>query len=224
MSDRPLNVPPVRLAGSFTVRSACRCAAWVKRGTMTQLCTQSEKVGLGDIFRDFLVIGATSFGGGVVAYQKILLTEKRRWFSIDEFKAMLAISQTMPGLNAVNIAVLAGDRLRGAAGAFMAALALLLPGCLFVAIAGMLYLSHPDSKAATCFLIGVAAAATGLLASITYRLAEGRLFNLKYLSIMLFTFALMSLAGLSLPMVLAIVAPVAIFLNRPKPGNPADAA
>ncbi|HPB75342.1 MAG TPA: chromate transporter, partial [Chromatiaceae bacterium] len=72
---------------------------------------------LWDIFLEFLLIGAISFGGGIVAYQKILLTEKRRWLNDDEFMACLAISQTMPGLNAVNIAVLTGDRLRGVLGA-----------------------------------------------------------------------------------------------------------
>lgn len=190
---------------------------------MTQVAIQPEQARLGALFRDFLVIGATSFGGGVVAYQKILLTEKRQWFSVDEFKAMLAISQTMPGLNAVNIAVLAGDRLRGVMGALAAAIGLLLPGCLFVVAVGLAYLANPDNQAATYFLIGVAAAATGLLTSITYRLAEGRLFGFKYLAILLLTFALMSFAGLSLPKVLMVVAPIAIFLNRPRREGPSDA-
>lgn len=174
-----------------------------------------SQVPLREIFRAFLIVGAVSFGGGVVAYQKILLTEKKHWCSLDEFKAMLAISQTMPGLNAVNIAVLAGDRLRGVTGAFVAALALLLPGCLFVIAAGLLYLSNPDSPLAGYFLIGVAAAAVGLLSSVTIRLAEGRIFELKYLAIAALTFALMSFSGLSLPGVLLIVAPVAILLHRP---------
>lgn len=184
---------------------------------------RGDRPRLSEIFRAFLFVGAASFGGGVVAYQKILLTEKKPWFSVDEFKAMLAISQTMPGLNAVNIAVLAGDRLRGAAGAFVAATALLLPGCLFVVAIGLLYLDNPDSAAATWFLVGVAAAATGLLASVTYRLAEGRLLRLNYAAIAVLTFALMSFSGLSLPEVLLIVAPLAIFLNRPGRASPSDA-
>lgn len=190
---------------------------------MAELVVERKAALLGEIFREFLIVGAASFGGGVVAYQKILLTEKKRWFSLDEFKAMLAISQTMPGLNAVNIAVLAGDRLRGTVGAFVAAAALLLPGCLFVVAVGMLYLSNPDSAVAGYFLTGVAAAAVGLLSSVTVRLAEGRIFELKYLAIALLTFVLMSIAGLSLPQVLMIVAPLAIFLNRPAKAKRTDA-
>ena len=71
----------------------------------------TEKVSLVELFVEFLLIGAVSFGGGIVAYEKILLTEKKKWLSQDEFMAALAISQTMPGLNSVNLAILAGDKL-----------------------------------------------------------------------------------------------------------------
>ena len=54
---------------------------------------------LSDIFVQFLLIGAISFGGGIMAYERILLVENRKWLSADEFMAYLAISQTMPGLN-----------------------------------------------------------------------------------------------------------------------------
>lgn len=35
---------------------------------------------LWEIFVSFLVIGAVSFGGGIIAYEKILLTEKNAGF------------------------------------------------------------------------------------------------------------------------------------------------
>lgn len=72
----------------------------------------TAKPSLWELFFEFLLIGAVSFGGGIIAYEKILLTEKKRWLTDDEFMAALAISQTMPGLNAVNLAVLSGDKLR----------------------------------------------------------------------------------------------------------------
>ena len=52
------------------------------------------------IFREFLLIGATSFGGGVVAYLRSGLVSKRHWLSDKEFVELLSISQTRPGLNA----------------------------------------------------------------------------------------------------------------------------
>ena len=94
--------------------------------------TASGPTGLITIFREFFIIGATSFGGGTVAYERSLLTEKRKWCSDDAFNAMLAISQTLPGLNAVNLAILAGDHVRGPGGALAAVSGLLLPGAVFV--------------------------------------------------------------------------------------------
>src|SRR6516162_4243287 len=66
-----------------------------------------------EIFGAFLMIGATSFGGGVVAYLRDSLVAKHRWLDDKTFVELLSISQTLPGLNATNMAVLVGDRLRG---------------------------------------------------------------------------------------------------------------
>ena len=176
-------------------------------------------VGLWEIFIEFLIIGAVSFGGGIVAYEKILLTEKKKWLTDDEFMATLAISQTMPGLNAVNIAVLAGDKLRGALGAIIATIGLLIPGCTFVLVVGLIYLQSSDHPVANMLLTGVAAAATGLLSAITFRIGKKQFSEIKPLIILIATFLLMSFAGLSLPAVLAIMAPIAIFIYRPKKGD-----
>ena len=173
---------------------------------------------LSDIFVQFLLIGAISFGGGILAYERILLVEKRKWLSADEFMAYLAISQTMPGLNSVNMAVLSGDHLRGALGALIATIGLILPGSLFVLGMGVLYASTSDHPLANLILIGIAAAASGLLAAITYRIGEDNWRHLKSLLIIVATFILMSIAKLSLPIVLLIMAPIAIYLYRPSQG------
>lgn len=171
---------------------------------------------LWELFFEFLIIGAVSFGGGIIAYEKILLTEKKRWLSDDEFMAALAISQTMPGLNAVNLAVLSGDKLRGVMGSIAATVGLLIPGCAFVMVVGLIYLQNADHPTANLILGGVAAAATGLLSAITYKIGHKQFKEIKALIILIATFILMSIVSLSLPMVLAIIAPIAIYLYRPK--------
>jgi len=160
-----------------------------------------------------------SFGGGIIAYEKILLTEKKRWLTDDEFMAALAISQTMPGLNAVNLAVLSGDKLRGVLGSIAATVGLLIPGCAFVMVVGLIYLQNANHPMANLILGGVAAAATGLLSAITYKIGHKQFIEIKALIILVATFILMSIVSLSLPMVLAIIAPIAIFLYRPRKGE-----
>ncbi len=170
---------------------------------------------LWDIFLQFLIIGAISFGGGIIAYERILLVEKRKWLNADEFMAYLAISQTMPGLNSVNLAVLTGDFLRGVTGSVCAVLGLLLPGSAFILGIGILYSSNSNHPMANTILAGIAAAATGLLAAITYRIGGDHWRHMKSLAIVLATFVLMSLFKLSLLAVLAIMAPIALYVYRP---------
>ncbi|MBU3541519.1 chromate transporter [Polynucleobacter sp. UB-Tiil-W10] len=173
-------------------------------------------VSLFDLFFQFLLIGAVSFGGGIIAYERILLIEKKCWLTADEFMGYLAISQTMPGLNSVNLAVLAGDHLRGVLGACVATIGLILPGSLFVLIIGVAYTNNTDHPLANIILSGVAAAACGLLAAITYRIGDEHWKHLKSLLIIIPTFLLMSLVKLSLPIVLLIMAPIAIYIYRPR--------
>lgn len=175
---------------------------------------------LWQLFIEFLMIGAVSFGGGIVAYERILLIEKRQWLTPDQFMATLAISQTMPGLNSVNLAVLAGDHVRGTLGAIAATLGLILPGTIFVLIAGVAYSQGEDHPTVNLLLAGVAAGATGLLAAITYKIGTNHFRRIKSLSIIVMTFVLMSIFKLSLIWVLVIMAPIALFLYRPR--NPAS--
>lgn len=179
------------------------------------MADKKSGVNLWDIFLQFLIIGAISFGGGIIAYERILLVEKRKWLSSDEFMAYLAISQTMPGLNSVNLAVLTGDFLRGVTGSVCAVLGLLLPGSAFILGIGILYSSNSNHPMANIILAGIAAAATGLLAAITYRIGGDHWRHMKSLTIVLATFVLMSLFKLSLLAVLAIMAPIALYLFRP---------
>lgn len=170
---------------------------------------------LRDLFVQFMIIGAVSFGGGIIAYERILLVEKRKWLSADEFMAYLAISQTMPGLNSVNLAVISGDHLRGALGAFMATMGLILPGAIFVLAVGIIYANAADHPLVNYVLAGIAAAATGLLAAITYKIGNDHWRHTRSLFIIICTFLLMSIVKLSLPSVILIMAPISIYLYRP---------
>ena len=173
------------------------------------------RASLHDLFLQFVIIGAVSFGGGIIAYERILLIDKRKWLTTDEFMGYLAISQTMPGLNSVNLAVLAGDHLRGFWGAVIAALGLIIPGSIFVLVIGVAYTNNNDHPLANLILTGIAAGACGLLAAITYRIGDQHWKHLKSVVIIACTFGLMSVAKLSLPAVLLIMAPISIYMYRP---------
>src|SRR6516162_10340288 len=93
-----------------------------------------SKVTVFDIFLQFLIIGATSFGG-VVPYLREGLITKNHWVDDKEFVELLSISQSLPGLNATNMAVLLGDRLKGWMGAAAAVVGVCLPGAVIMLLA-----------------------------------------------------------------------------------------
>ncbi len=132
---------------------------------------QAASVSAAGVFLEFLLIGATSFGGAV-PYLREHLVVRRGWLAETEFVELLSISQSLPGLNATNMAVLVGQKLRGPLGAVLAILGMCLPGALLMLAVGIVYRAHGDHPAATAALKGVAAAAVGLILATVVQLGK----------------------------------------------------
>ena len=86
------------------------------------------------IFWSFFKVGAFTFGGGwaMISIIEKEVVHKHHWVERDEFLDLLAIAQAMPGILAVNIAVVIGDRLRGVKGSLCAALGSIIPSFLMI--------------------------------------------------------------------------------------------
>ena len=178
--------------------------------------TPATKPSLADMFTQFLIIGAISFGGGIVAYERSLLVDRKKWVTADEFMAALALSQTLPGLNSVNLAAIVGQRMAGLLGAIACVIGLTIPGAVVVMTLGVLYDSGRDNPLANLALAAVAAAATGLIANTVRQMGQNHFHKPLSLALMAATFTLMSILKLPLLVVLLIVFPVALWLCRPR--------
>jgi chromate transporter len=122
-----------------------------------------DDFGLVALFLLFSQLGLSSFGGGVSAWMHRAFVERRGWLGEAEFSAALALARIMPGVNVVNLAVLIGQRVRGASGAAAAVLGLLI-GPSGVAIGLMIaYGALARSLVLQAAIEGAAAAAAGLL-------------------------------------------------------------
>jgi chromate transporter len=175
----------------------------------------ASPVSLGRIFRVFAQIGVTSFGGGIVAYLRRALVEKEKWLDEDRFMAALEISQTLPGLNSTNMSVIVGRQLRGAAGAFVAVLGMILPGAVILTGLGFAYVALRHDPKVALILTGVAAAAVGLLLQVTLKIGWKQLVRPLDLSFVLLVFVLVGLFHVSLLVILVTVAPLAVWMHRP---------
>lgn len=86
------------------------------------------------LFLTFFKIGAFTFGGGwaMISIIEKEIVDKHGWLPREEFLDLLAIAQAMPGILAVNISVVVGDRLRGMKGSIASAAGTILPSFLMI--------------------------------------------------------------------------------------------
>lgn len=86
------------------------------------------------LFVSFLKIGSFTFGGGwaMISIIEREIVDRHHWIERDEFLDLLALTQSLPGILAVNISVAVGDKLRGRRGGIMAALGCILPSFLII--------------------------------------------------------------------------------------------
>jgi len=170
---------------------------------------------VGEIFYEFLVIGATSFGG-VVPYLRDHLVSKRQWVDDKEFVEMLSISQSLPGLNATNMAILVGEKLGGALGSLAAILGICLPGAAIMAVVGIFYQHHGDHPWSTAGLRGVAAAAVGLILFTVVQLSKKSLSNRIDFVFMALTVIAVNRLHQSVPRTLIGVGILAVLFHHPR--------
>ena len=98
------------------------------------------------LFYLFTKIGLFTIGGG---YAVIPLIEKdivsRNWLSQDEFYELLAITESLPGVFATNIAALVGYKIYGIKGGIVAALGTIIAPFLIIVFISMLFNKFQDN-------------------------------------------------------------------------------
>jgi len=94
---------------------------------------------LRNLFLTFAKIGAFTFGGGwaMISIIEREIVDKHHWISKSEFLDLLAVAQSLPGILAVNISVVVGDKLRGLKGALAAAAGTIMPSFVIILLIAM---------------------------------------------------------------------------------------
>ena len=127
-----------------------------------------------ELFYSFLKIGTFTIGGGyaMIPLMEQELVDKRQWMSREEFLDQLALSQSMPGVLAVNMATGLGYRLRGLRGAISAIAGNIVMPIVFILILAMLFRHFRDNIFIERFFMGVRPAVVALIAAPVFRLAQ----------------------------------------------------
>ena len=107
---------------------------------------KEKQVPLWQIFTVFAKIGAFTIGGGYAMIPLIQAEMQRRgWISDDELPDIVALSQSAPGVMAVNISIFTGHKLRGFKGSVVATLGSILPSFLIILAVAMFFSAFKDN-------------------------------------------------------------------------------
>src|SRR5476651_948648 len=131
----------------------------------------AEAPGVFDLFRGFLILGLSGFGG-VLPLARRMIVEERCWLSAIEFTELLGLCQFLPGGNIINLSVAIGTRFRGVPGAAAALVGLIAAPTAVVIVLGAIYARFQSDPHVVHMFAGLAAAAAGLLIAMAIQMAR----------------------------------------------------
>lgn len=110
--------------------------------------------------------------GGVLPIAERVLVHQRRWMTPKEFVESLAIAQSLPGPNIVNLALMVGDRFFGLRGAVAAFIGMMAFPTVIVLLLTLLYQTYAELEITRRILLGMSAVSVGLIAGMGLRLCR----------------------------------------------------
>jgi chromate transporter len=168
----------------------------------------------------FLQIALSSFGGGLSAWTQRIVVERRRWLDNEQFLTAVTISRLFPGPNQVNMAIFVGQHFKGLPGALAALVGLLGVPLAILLTLGWAYFHFHTVPELRATLSGVVAAAAGMALSMGFKLVGNYLRQPAAMAFGVAAFLGVSLFHLSLPVVVLVLAPLAMAWYWPRGGLP----
>jgi chromate transporter len=172
---------------------------------------KAQTPGLSELFLAFLGLALTGFGG-VLPWARRMLVEQRQWLTEEKFAEDLSLAQFLPGPNIINLSIVVGARFQGPMGALVACLGLVGAPIILMMIFGALYGRYGEVAWLRGPLIGLSAAAAGLVIAMAGKLATP-MFRTRHLPAILFAAAAFITVGfLRFPLgwVLLVLAPLSV--------------
>lgn len=119
-----------------------------------------------EIFISFAKIGTFTIGGGYAMIPLIQkeVVDKKGWLTKDEFLDYLAISQSAPGILAINISIFVGEKLKGVKGSVVASLGSALPSFVMILLIALFFQSYEDNPTVIKIFKGIRPAVVALIA------------------------------------------------------------
>ncbi len=130
-----------------------------------------------EIFVTFCRVGAFTFGGGLAMlplFEKEVI-DKKGWVTQEDILDIYAISQSLPGVIAVNASTFIGYRLAGVPGAAAAVAGMMAPSLLVIIAIASIFVQFRENYYVAKAFRGVRAAVTALIFLAAYRIGRATL-------------------------------------------------
>ncbi len=127
-----------------------------------------------DIFWSFFKVGAFTVGGGyaMIPLMQRELVDRHRWMSEEEFLDSVALSQAMPGVFAVNMATMTGERLRGRSGAAVAIVGNIMMPVVFILLLAVFFRTFRENVIIERIFMGIRPAVVALIVAPVFTMAK----------------------------------------------------
>ncbi|GHT77250.1 chromate transporter [Bacteroidia bacterium] len=136
---------------------------------------------LWQIFYTFANIGAFTIGGGYAMLPLIQreIVERKKWIPAEEFIDLLAVSQALPGIWAVNIALMTGYRLQGNKGSIVAVTGAILPSFVIILLIAAFFRNFQENIYVAKMFKAIRPVVVALIAVPVFTTARSAGINLK---------------------------------------------
>ncbi len=125
------------------------------------------------------------------------VVDKKQWIKREDFIDALAIAQSLPGVLAVNISILVGNKLRGLKGSLAATLGTILPSFLIILAIAIWFVQVYDNPVIERIFKGIRPAVVALIVSPVLTTAKTARINLKTVIIPIVVALAIWLGGIS---------------------------
>lgn len=174
--------------------------------------TASKKDILIKLFFSTLYISTFTVGGGlvIITFMKKKFVDELRWLDEQEMLDITAISQSAPGLIAVNASILVGWKMAGAAGMFLGVLGTIIPPMAIIIAISFVYDAFASNAYVAMALRGMQAGVAAIILDVAWSLGRSVLSVPSLMKIAVIIAAFVATFILKLNIMIVILAAAAV--------------
>ena len=166
------------------------------------------------LFKSTFIISAFTIGGGMVIIPllKAKFVDEYGWIDDKETLDIVAIAQSMPGVMAVNAAIMLGYRMSGFAGTMVTLLATIMPPLITMTIIAMFYDMFAHNQYIQMVLKGMQCGATAIIVNVVFNLVKKLIKKQLVLPILIFLGTMIAVLAFDVNLMYCVLADAIIGL------------